>query len=68
MKTYTAEEAVGEAWASIDGKLDQFKASNQTVMDGHREGYLSEAQELIQRVEKRGWVLVPRPTQKETGE
>lgn len=55
-----AQEAVAEAWASIDGKLDEFKGGRCGFdQKGHYEGYLSEAAELLARVEKRGWRLVP---------
>jgi hypothetical protein len=50
-------EAVAEAWASMDGKLDEFRATDQ--WHGHRDGYLAEAHELIERVRRRGWILVP---------
>lgn len=56
----TGREAVAEAWASIDGKLDEFKGGRCGFDEkGHYEGYLSEASELLARVEKRGWKLVP---------
>lgn len=55
----TAIEAVAEAWASIDGKLDEYRAVNQTMLDGYRDGYNCDAEELIKRVAKRGWKLVP---------
>jgi hypothetical protein len=47
----TAVEAVAEAWAAIDGKLDAYRADE----GGHRDGYLSEASELIRNLEQRGF-------------
>ena len=57
-KKYTMREAVAEAMASMDGKLNQFRDENDE--SGYREGYYSEAEELIDRIEKRGWMLSPR--------
>lgn len=54
-------EAVAEAWASIDGKLERFrddKAGKLGDMDGTYQGYMAEASELLRRIEGRGWVLV----------
>jgi hypothetical protein len=57
-------DAVAEAWASIDGKDDEYRAGRNaaSILDepgGHFSGYQSEAQELIQRIEKRGYKIVP---------
>lgn len=58
-----AVEALADSWASIDGKLDQFrdcKASPMLEEDlGSYEGYMAEAQEMIKRIEVRGFKLVP---------
>ena len=52
-------EAVAEAWASIDGKLDEFKGGKCGFDHlGHYEGYLTEARELITRLERRGFKIV----------
>ncbi len=57
--------AVAEAWASIDGKLDKFIAERDIVLggfaksvaviDGHYAGYMSEAAEMIDRLNARGY-------------
>src|SRR5262249_32177849 len=49
-----AIEALAEAWASLDGKLDEFhagRAGEDTEGDYH--GYLSDAAELAKRLEHR---------------
>jgi hypothetical protein len=54
-----AIEALAEAWASLDGKLDEFhagRAGEDTEGDYH--GYLSDAAELAKRLEHRGYVIV----------
>ena len=60
-------EAVAEAWASIDGKLEQFRAEKamqpddpMRVRSGCYEGYMIEAEELLKRVRARGYVLESR--------
>jgi hypothetical protein len=59
----TAEEAVAEAWASIDGKLDAFTferdnpKSPEAEIGGHYEGYMAEAREMIRRLEARGYTV-----------
>lgn len=50
--------AVAEAWSSIDGKLEQFR--DESDPGGYRSGYVVEAEELVKRVEERGFVLRPR--------
>jgi hypothetical protein len=57
-----AIEALAEAWASLDGKLDEFlagRAGEDTEGDYH--GYLSDAAELAKRLEHRGYVIVRAP-------
>ena len=61
-----AIEAVAEAWASIDGKDDHFRRERDEkvrFMDptctGHYAGYLAEAEELICRIERRGFTVRP---------
>lgn len=53
-------EAFAAAWASIDGKLDKFEAEKnapkdtpQDMLDGHYEGYMYEAAELLNRAGRR---------------
>lgn len=53
----SATEAVAEAWASIDGKLDGFRAPGDP--GGLRAGYMADAEELIRRVGARGVAIVP---------
>jgi hypothetical protein len=64
-----AVEALAEAWASIDGKLDHFRRERDEKIPltdptcaGHYEGYLSEAGEMILRLEARGFTVVPTPS------
>lgn len=53
------DEAVAESWASIDGELDEFRAGKISGDPaGTYEGYMSEAQELIRRMETRGYEVV----------
>jgi hypothetical protein len=62
-RTMAAEEAVAQAWASIDGKLDAFRferdnpKSPQAEIDGHYQGYMAEAREMIRRLEDRGYTV-----------
>lgn len=57
-------EAVAEAWASIDGKLEKFRWERdnphapETRIGGYYNGYMHEAEELLKRVEARGYQLV----------
>ncbi len=56
-----AIEAIAEAWASIDGRLDHFHLCRMNAeaerLLGHYEGYMAEAKELIERVAARGFTL-----------
>lgn len=64
-----AIEALAEAWASIDGKLEQFRAGKQakTLTEeveqhgGHYSGYTAEAEEMIRRLQARGYDVTPLP-------
>ncbi len=59
----TPTEALAEAWASIDGKLDAFRRErDDRTLDwdspgftGHYEGYMEEAAEMIKRLRARGY-------------
>jgi hypothetical protein len=61
---YTMVEAVAEAWASIDGKLEgfrhgqEFPDSDRARCEGYYDGYMHEAAELLERIEARGYRLV----------
>jgi hypothetical protein len=60
-----AIEALADAWASIDGKIEQFRAgkgapSLEDEQGGHYSGYMAEAQEMMERLLRRGFILVPR--------
>lgn len=51
-------EAFAEAWASIDGKLDRFRAEKGIDLmaegnTGTYEGFMTEANELLQRANQR---------------
>lgn len=58
----SALEAVADAWASIDGKTSEFRngryADSIEAYGGHYAGYMSDAEELIERIEKRGYKIV----------
>lgn len=47
--------ALAEAWASIDGKLESFHDPDDGK--GHFEGYITEAGEMMARLEKRGFAI-----------
>lgn len=54
--------ALAASWASIDGKLEafgkeRFASSRDEASTGHREGYLIEAEEMLERLERRGFTL-----------
>ena len=56
-------EALAEAWASIDGKLREFRAGKKapnTHLEpgGHYSGYMADAEEMLERLESRGFVVV----------
>ena len=61
--------ALAEAWASIDGKVDDFRRErgldpvNSLMTDpnftGHYVGYMEEAEEMIRRLQRRGFTVVP---------
>lgn len=50
-------EAVAEAWASIDGRLEAFRACKadptREETEGRYGGYMADAEELIKRIEAR---------------
>lgn len=62
-----AIEALADAWASVDGKVDDFRAGkNCTSMEeefekfgGRYSGYMEDAEELMNRLLKRGFAVVP---------
>jgi hypothetical protein len=57
-----AIEALAEAWASLDGKLEEFHAGRGGEdTESHYHGYLSDAAELAKRLERRGYVIVRAP-------
>ena len=57
-----ARHALAEAWASIDGKLEDFLAASPKFdPDGHHAGYLIEADEMIERLRRRGFDVVELP-------
>lgn len=54
--------ALAASWASIDGKLEafgkeRFARTREEAKTGHHEGYLIEAEEMLVRMEKRGFTL-----------
>ncbi len=55
-------EALAEAWASIDGRLERFRACKADkaldLKDGSYSGYMCEAEEMIERLETRGFTVV----------
>ena len=60
-----AVEALAEAWASMDGKAEKFracKADREAEMKmGHYRGYLADAEGMIERLEDRGYTIVAKP-------
>jgi hypothetical protein len=60
----TANEALAEAWASIDGKLKLFWKDKKAddYGEGYYEGYLTDAAELEKRLLARGYKIVPDPS------
>lgn len=57
----SAIEAIAEAWASIDGKLTPFRhgrlSKDIEAYGGHYAGYMADAEELLRRVQARGFAL-----------
>lgn len=55
--------AIAEAWASIDGKLDEFRGAmcspEVDARTAHFSGRMEDARELLARTQKRGFALVP---------
>ena len=61
-----AEEALAESWASIDGKIDKFVRCKEAEtpeeefnLGGHYSGYMADAKEMIRRLRKRGYGVIP---------
>lgn len=56
-------DAVAEAWASIDGKLDLYNKCIEDAMKeeelGYWGGYLADAAEMVRRLKSRGFKIVP---------
>ncbi len=72
-KFNTPTEALADAWASIDGKVEKFRAGKDvdTFEDepgGYYSGYMEDAAELRKRLKKRGFLItkliVPRRTRR----
>lgn len=60
----TPVEALAEAWASIDGKLDTFRAEvgkPDMETSGTHAGYICEAEEMIKRLRARGYDVAEQP-------
>ncbi len=60
--------ALAESWASIDGKLDAYDRERDMRLSDHMrnleftgayEGYQCEAEEMMRRLERRGFEIVP---------
>lgn len=68
--TMTATDALAEAWASIDGKIDAFRKERDGWVEigkldrdapgytGHYEGYLADAGEMTKRLSARGFAII----------
>lgn len=56
-------EALAESWASIDGKLERFRANKADRSldrtDGSYPGYMKDARSLREQLALRGFVIVP---------
>lgn len=54
-------EALAESWAFMDGKVEEFKDCkiSKSLEDeyGHYGGYMADAEEMIKRLERRGYYL-----------
>lgn len=61
IKFKTPTEALADAWASIDGKLEKFRAGkDKPDLDepgGYYSGYMEDAKELRQRLKTRGYLI-----------
>ena len=62
-----AIDALAEAWASMDGKLEAYLADKalppgQDSETEYYQGYQCDAEEFIRRLRKRGFDIVPRKT------
>lgn len=55
----TRIEALAEANASMDGKLRLY--ADPEDLGGYRMGYQTEAEEIIRRLESRGYTVVAKP-------
>jgi hypothetical protein len=55
-------EALADAWAGIDGKLEEFRAGKGLPIEeqpgGYFDGYMADAEELAERLDKRGFKIV----------
>jgi len=58
---FVAHQALAEAWASIDGKLELFRLEKDAegYGTGTYVGYIAEAEEMIDRLKTRGFEIVP---------
>jgi len=60
-----AVTALAEALASMDGKLERFRFerdsldSKEAEIGGHYDGYMIEAEEVIVRLRRRGFDIIP---------
>ncbi len=58
----SAAEAFADAWASIDGKVVKFRADKADPeadpMAGYYQGFLADSNSMIERLERRGYVVV----------
>lgn len=62
----SAIEALADAWASIDGKLDEFRAGKGATRyedepGMHYSGYIEDAKGMAKRLEARGYIIVEKP-------
>jgi hypothetical protein len=65
MSNIDAVEAIAEAWASIDGKLETFRAEKLLLPEygtGTYVGYMAEAEEMQRRIASRGFAIVQNDT------
>jgi hypothetical protein len=59
----TNVEVLASVWAGIDGKLEQFQAGRVSIEHdethgSYYQGYMIEAEEMLHRLEVRGYKLV----------
>ena len=62
--TFKSVEALADAWASIDGTLEKFRAGKGLALQdqpgGYYDAYIADAEAMVERLEARGFTIVPK--------